>query len=429
MAEIYLYFLIGICAAMLMWGMVRLERVYQYPFFMAAIFLSFIVPQAISLVNAAAGMSLPPAMLEKVLLYSCMCTAMCWIGYQQYQPKQKWLSRLDIVLDDKKLFQAGLLLLLIGYICNFALANIDIERTSVGTWTGPATILAFFGNVIYIALPIFLLGALKRPKFLNISMTVIAAIPILQLIILQGRRQPTMTFLLTIGMAFFLVKNYIPPRLTFIVFVAAAIFVIPVIGALRGEFWTLLFSGDWQAALDASQANLDKVSKGEILELRNAALMIDGADITNRYGYGTGFWDAIIFQYVPGQIVGMSLKRSLQFGTSVNLRALYGYRIPMGTTTTGIGDSYAEFSYFGCLAFAWMGGLFKTLWFSMVYRRSMFSGLLYIGLISPAMVGITHGIGRFLQELIFQTGVMYLVSYYARSRSSFSDRSTHEFIN
>ena len=396
--------------------MLRLERVYQYPFFMAAIFVSFILPQANSLVNNSSSSGfLSPSALEKVLLYSCMCAIMCWIGYQQFQPKEKLLSKLDIFLDDRKLLQAGFVLLSIGHLCNFLLSKITIERSAVnGNWTGPATILYFFSTFIFVALPIFLLHTLRHPNFINITMTVLAAAPILKVIIVDGRRQPTVTFLITVGMAFFLVKNYIPPRWLFIIFVGAAAFVIPVLGQLRGQFWSLLFSGDWQAAVDASQTNFEAVNTGKILELRNAALMMDAADLTNKYGFGTGFWDSIVFQYVPGQIVGFGTKKSLQFGASIDLKEIYGYKVPIGTTTTGIGDSYAELSYFGCLLFAAIGCIFKTLWISMTYRRSMFSSLLYIGLISPAMLGITHGISRFLQEFIFQAGTMYLVSKYAK---------------
>jgi hypothetical protein len=413
MKEIYFYLFIGICSSILMWGMIRLERVYQYPFFMGAIFVSFILPQASALVNSS-SYSLPSTAVEKVLLYSCMCASMCWTGYQFYRPKEKWLSKLDLNLDNHKLFKSAVLFLVVGNLCHFILSRINIQTAnSGGTWTGPATILIFIAGVLNIALPIFLFVALRSPTVINITLTVLAAIPLLQAIILYGRRQPTMILLLIIGMSLFLVKKYIPPRWAFIIFVISAALIIPVLGALRGDFWSLLFKGDWETAWSATQKSLNVITKGEILELRNAAYMIDGADLTNTYGYGTGFWDSIVFQYVPGQIVGFDVKKSFQFGSSLNLREIYGYSAPTGSTTTGIGDSYAEFGYFGCLIFAAIGCMFKTLWFS-IYRGSIFSALLYIGLISSAMVGITHGISRFLQEFIFQTGVMYLVAKYSQ---------------
>jgi hypothetical protein len=417
MSETYLYLFIGICIAITAWGIISLERVYQYPFFMVTIFLSFILPQAISLVNNSFGSVVSQAALQRVLLYSCMCTGMCWIGYQ-YKPNSKWLAKLDIPIDQHKLSIAGTLLIGIGYLCNLLLSRITIQTAANGNWTGPATILYFFGGLIYIGLPIFLLQAVSRPNFINILLVIIAAYPILQTIIISGRRQPTMTFLITIGLSLFIVKRYVPPRWVFITGIILAAYIIPVLGQLRGGFWTLVFSGDWQTVVSSSQQGLNTVSEGKILELRNAALYMDAAEQLNQYGYGTGFWDRIVFQFVPGQIVGFDIKESLQFklGTFGDLQNLYGYAVPNGSTSTGIGDSFMEFGYFGCVIFALIGFLFKNLWISTIYRGSVFSSILYIGLISPAMVGITHGIGRFCQEFIFQTGALFLVTYFSRQK-------------
>jgi len=48
MANFYLLVFISICVAILLWSMIRLERIYQFPFFMVSVFLSFILPQAIA---------------------------------------------------------------------------------------------------------------------------------------------------------------------------------------------------------------------------------------------------------------------------------------------------------------------------------------------------------------------------------------------
>ena len=415
MAEIYYYCFILICIGMLGWGLIRLERVYQYPFFMAAIFVSFILPQAATLIEKQTTVSnITDGGLEKVMLYACMCAAMCWLGYQRYQPQEKWLSKLDIDLNKNKLFQIGCLFLLIGCTCQFLLTKIEIQRSAINnSWTGPATILAFFSGFLVVALPIFLLSALMKPNFINIAMTIVSAAPIMLTIIVSGRRTPTITLLITIGIAYYLTKKYIPPRWIFVAAVIGAVFVIPLLGALRGDFWALLFSGDLQALVDTSNSSLAGVKKQDILELRNAALIINAVDSNHNYALGTGFWNSIVFQYVPGQIVGFDVKRSLQFGANFDLKALYGYVIPNGSTYTGLGDSFAEFGYFGCLIFWAIARLFKTLWISMVSRQSVFSALFYIGIVSPAMLGITHGIGVFLQQLIFQVCVMFLVAKYA----------------
>lgn len=413
MAEIYLNLLILICFCLFAWGLIRVERVYQYPFFMGIIFISFLVPQAFALTQNPGQVS--QVALERVLLVSCACAAACWIGYK-LKPNKKWLVKLDIPIDERKLFKAGIALMVIGFIFIFLINNTAVEKGDNGNWTGLNTIYLFFAQVIYIAFGIFLLQTLKRPNVSNLIFTAITSIPLIQTVILYGRRQPTMTLFVIIGISFFLVRRYTPPRWIFITVIVLMTLLIPLIGLLRGNFWNLIFSGNWQEVLSLSQNTFNYLIKGDLLELRNAALLMDAAEHTNRYGYGTGYWDGLVFQYVPGQIVGYDLKRLLQFNNfeTYDLASMYGYSIPSGSTITGIGDSFIEFSYFGFLSFALIGYIFKNLWISSVYHASTFSRLLYMGLISPAMVGLTHGTGRFFQEAVFQLIFVGLVTYYCR---------------
>ncbi len=73
MAQIYLDILVIICLGLIAWGLVCLERVYQYPFFMGSIFISFLLPQAFALIKNPGQVS--QQALERVLLFSCLCAA------------------------------------------------------------------------------------------------------------------------------------------------------------------------------------------------------------------------------------------------------------------------------------------------------------------------------------------------------------------
>jgi hypothetical protein len=419
MDEIYKYLLFIICIGLLGWGVIRIERIYQYPFFMGIMFTSFILPQAFSLISNPGEIS--QTALENVLLMSCLCAVACWIGYAS-KPNRKWLAKLNVITDERKLFQAGIALMLQGLFFNFLLSRTTIQTSaSMGNnWTGPATIYLFLGQVINIAFGLFLLRFLKHPKLTNLIYVLISGWPLLSSV-LGGRRQPTMTFVIIIGFSLWLVYRCLPPRILIISAIFIAIFIIPVLGELRGGFWDLLLSGNWTEVLSLVQKTFAQQQKGEILELRNAAVFIDATKTTGMYGYGSGWWDSIVFQYVPGQIVGYEFKNSLQFNliTPETLENLYGYKIPTGSTPTGIGDSFKEFGYLGCLIFALMGYIFKHLWISAVYQKSTFSMILYMGLVSPAMVGLTHGIGRFLQESIFQFIFLSLVGYYSKVKRNF----------
>ena len=420
MAEIYRNLLVIICLGLLGWGFIRIERIYQYPFFMGAIFLSFLVPQAFALVENPG--QLDQESLERVLLMSSLCAGACWVGYQG-KPNVKWLTKFQVDINTKKLFRAAIALMVIGYVCYFLRANSTTEITSGGAMSGAGTIYTFLGQTIYIAFSIFILETLKKPSIKNIIFTLCAAwIPIQRILI--GRRQTTMVLVIMIGVSFWFIRRYIPPRWLVITSIFLMMILIPAIGKMRGSFWDTLFSGQWQQILSTSQRALDTQQKGAILELRNAAFLIDATVHLNLYGLGAGWWDAIIQTLIPGQILGFGFKQSLQFNLLSNpnnptlgnsiLYDLYGYSWHPGTTPTGIGDSFVEFGYFGCLIFALIGYLFKNLWVSACYQKSIMSSLLYMGLISSAMIGLTHGIGRFLQEALFQVGVISLVIYYAK---------------
>lgn len=418
MAIVYLYLFIVICIGIVLWSLIRLERAYQYPFIMGAIFISFIFPQAFSLYDNPGSVS--PTALSRVFLMSCLCAAMCWVGYQ-LPPNKQWLKRLNVVVEDKKLLRMGIVLLAISSFFQILLWNTEIQIAANGNWTGVATIYLFFTRLSYIALAIFLMELIKRPSVQHFAFTSLAAVtPILA--ILNGRRQPIMTFLIIIGLAFWFVKRYIPPRIVFASLIILGLYFIPLFGHLRGDTWQLVAKGDVQELSSTSQESLETLMEGDVLELRNAALIMDASTRIGQYGYGTGYWDALVFQFVPGQIIGRELKNSLQFRWGARRGALsyfYRYSIPNGTTPTGMGDAFREFDYFGCLFFALVGMLFRILWISANHFKSVPSMLLYIGLISPAMLTITHGTGYFVIEAAFQLIFVSITVWFSRSNNGY----------
>lgn len=418
--ELYFQVYIVICLALILWGFSRPERIYQYPFFMGVINVIFVLPQAQALIGNPDVVS--QTALERVLLMACICVLMCWVGYAA-DPNDKLLKTLDIKIDDNKLLKAAIVLAIVGWVFGILTGIAAAELT--GLWTGPATIYVFFAQVIYLAFSIFLFRLLKQPSLINFWGTFITIIPIIQTV-LGGRRQPTVTFLVIVGVIFWIVRRLAPPRWLVAILLVSGIYLIPVIGNLRGGFWTLLFNQDWTTLTSASQDALDSVLEGEVLELRNAAVAMDVTQYTGQYQWGVGFWNNLVFQYVPRQILGEGFKNSLMLNAGAeitNASQLLGYEWSLGSTITGIGDSYVQFGYFGSLSFALIGYLFKTLWVASIERKSVVSLLLMIGLISPAMIGVTHGIGRFLQEFVFQVAVVSIVAYYTRSESLVNHKS------
>jgi hypothetical protein len=422
MAELYLYLLVGICAGLLGWGLIRPERVYQYPFFMGGIFVSFILPQAIALINKPGPVS--QQALERVLLMSCLCAAMCWLGYQ-LPPSRNFIKKLDLAIDPKKLFQGGILFVLIGYVSTLLIFRLPESVRENTQWTGIITIYVFFSTLIYPGLTIILLSTLRRPTFSKILLTAFAAALPLQTIILYGRREPTATFILTIGLSLYFICKLVPPRWLVITFVIIALLAIPLTGTYRA----IAKTGDWSKLQEIKPLETLEsfVQEGEGLELMNAALLMDAAVQTNQYGYGVEYWNTFVFRFIPAQLVGVNFKKSLQFQlANYDLKTLYRYNIPLGSTLTGIGDSFTQFDYFGCLFFFFIAHFFKNLWLSANYRNSIVSQIFYVSLFSPAMLSVTHGTVKFIPDLVFNFIFIGALVIYSRQKLSLTPHYLEE---
>jgi hypothetical protein len=416
MAQIYLDIFHIICFGLILWGTFRAERVYQYPFFMGGIFITFISPQAIALLHNPEPVS--SIALNRVFIMCSLCAAMCWVGYQ-FKPNGELLKILKVSVVPRKLFLAGLVLTGICWAASIALSRVAIQTTSYGQLTGLSTILVFLSQTVYVALTIFLLQFLERPSLQRLIWVIIAGAPLLQ-IVLSGRRQPLMALLIVIGLSLWLVRRYVPPRWLFVGLLILGTYIIPVVGALRDKFWTLAFQGQWDNLILASQKAFDNLAEASGSELKNGALIIDLVVRSGQYAYGTEYWDALVFQYVPAQFVGAAFKQSLMMNMGIgnsDISKFYYYAVPAGTTTTGVGESFAQFDYFGCLVFALIGYIFKNLWVSSAEPDKYYGRLLYVSLVTPAMIAVTHSTARFVLDTSFQVIVVTAVIFYSRLKS------------
>jgi hypothetical protein len=423
MAEIYLYLFILICVGSLIWGLIRLERIYQYPFFMGGIFVAFIVPQAIALNN---NPQLPDQQaLERVLLMSCLCAAMCFLGYQ-FKPNHKFIQSSNLPIDEKKLVHGSIAFMVVGFGCKAliirALGSGTAESIN-GQWTGVITIYAFFGQLIYPAFTILLLLTLQRFTVTRFVLTLIAFLVPFDAIVFGGRRETTASIILTFGLAFYFCFRLLPSRLLVIGTLVFAMAAIPLVSQYRN----ISSSGEWYklAEIDFFASLGNQVDTGEVLEFRSGALFMDAAVRSGNYGLGLGYWNTLIFQFIPGQLLGRSFKEDLQLRrTSFDLGTLYNYEAPIGLTPTGISDSFVEFDYFGCLFFFLLGYLFKNLWFSATVGNSIVGRIFYISLLAPALKAVTHSTAICVTDSVFRLIFISCVFFYAYKhppRQSYSD--------
>lgn len=392
-----------ICSLLIFEGINNRHKIYQFPFFMAAIFASFIIPQAFALIYGSYGLDkVPQSAITRVILMSCLCISMCWIGYQLPLPKS-WFAKVPINFDQNKLVVFNIIYIVLGIFFWLLVFRLPDGDKLSGTSTGPYTILVFFAKLFAdtgFALAIINFFTQSK-KSLYFAILICASIMPFYRAVFFGRRTGLAALILIVGIAFYLFRRYVPPRSVIVLALVLVTILIPFLGQQRG-----ILSGKWNNLETINYTeNLENVIQGKsALELRNAALMIDAAANNGKYEWGTIYWNNLVFRYVPAQFLGTQFKKSLLLNKvdyREKLQYQYNYKVPMGSTPTGIGDSFTQFDYFGCLFFVFMAILFKWLWYRAISQNSLIAQVIYMVTCAAAMIAITHATADFIPNVLF----------------------------
>ena len=414
MTEILFYILVAINTALLVWGLRQKENIYQCPFFMGGIFAIFILPQAIALINNPGGLRQED--LQTIFAMASLCLAMIWFGYKMGNSRE---FRDKVAnpenFSEKKMFQGGIAFVCVAYFFHFKILKLPEEIRNESNWFGIITVYYFFRCLIYPGFTIIFLRTLASLNWFNLMATLLAGALPLNLIIFEGRREVTATFLLTIGLSLFFKKKWCPPRLLVSIALFSTMIAIPLIGIYRG----VAKNRDWAklSEVNFKEEFLKYMKEGETLELRNAGYMIQYALETNSYALGAGYWDAMVFRFVPAQFLGKNFKDSLMIRPRDLIRneleSRVSYKIPTGLTYTGIGDAFLQFGFLGSLFFFLLSFFFKKLWIKAA-SGNLYRQIFYIQLISPAMLTATHDTVGFLPNLTFNILFLGILGWYAK---------------
>jgi hypothetical protein len=422
MEHLYFWTLSALVGGTLIHGLVKTGRFFEYPYFMATAFAVFIIPQAVSLVRFPGAVN--EEWLGNTLLMACFCFGMCSLGYRinvslaegaRVTPPMLW----------QRLFLGSLVFIAISYYFNFLISRMMPEETGGSMWTGPVTIYGFFALLIYPAFAVCLRYAIETGRLIGWAATIVAALPPLQTA-LNGRREATVQFALTLCLTLFFARGMRPPRLAIAAVIGAAMLAIPATGTYRG----LIAERDWKGLrqIDLIENFRVYLTQESILELRNGALLIEASAQAANYEWGTGYWDQLVFRFVPAQWFGDEFKQSLMFHSSderlMEDLLVLGYEIPGGSTLTGIGDSFQQFGYFGCLFFAVLGVFFRSLWEATKRPNALVAQLFYIQISTSAMRAVTHQTVDFLPGVVYQAIFLGILALFARAPNTAANQTT-----
>ena len=398
MSEVYLWIFAALLVGGLARGLLQPARMYQYPYFMAAAFAVFLFPQAVSLIRDP-GIAVDG--VEPVLLMANLCLIMVYVS-SLFPTVRGVVKATTVELSETRLLQAGFALTVIG-----ACASIAVQRAAATyqgqLWTGQITIYDFFATLELPGAVIALTLALRRGGLVPWILTGIAFLPPLQTVLFAGRRETASYLLIAVGLTIYYRTRWTPPRVTIAAALVFAMLIIPAVGRYRDI--SAKEGGAALAKIDLL-GNFGSFTKhSSVLELRNAAMLIEETEATSAYELGTGYWDEVVWRYVPAQLLGTDFKRSLMFhynelDQQKGLKQL-GYVEALGSTSTGVGDSFVQFGFAGCIFFLIVGVLMRSLWVASLCRGGIFAQLLYITSVTSAMRAVTNQTTDFLPGLIF----------------------------
>ncbi len=412
MIAFYFWLFVALLLVPLVWMILRPERAYEFPFFMAAAFAIFILPQAYSLRLFPDGVS--EQSVADVLLMSILCLAACGLGYR-LTPNRSVLQHASVPVDSDRLFHVGVVFVGLGFIFSRLLGRTDVQFSDAGGMTGAATILLFFQGLAFPGFAICLMTALRRPTTVNIAASLAGIILPLQAAVI-GRREPAVLLGMTVMLGLYFGRGVKPPRWLVPVAMVVAMLAIPATGTYRG----LQAEKNWGEIRQIDLVGNFKafVTQESVLELRNAAAVIEATKATGDYQWGAGYWNHLVFRFVPAQILGAGFKESLKIKTQSRLIETgvtqAGFEVSVGSTITGMGDTFQQFGWFGCLFFALMAVIFHSLWVASLRPSAFFPQLLYISLCTVAMRAVTHWTLDFFPGLFYNLAFLSLGLLYAR---------------
>ena len=412
MTQFYFWLFVLLAAGAVGYALWKPARMFEYPAFMGFAFAAFLLPQAVSLMRFPGGVQ--GESVQAVLLMGCLCLGAVLLGYL-LRPNLMLVAWTARAMDMRKLFHVGLAFVAISYGFQRALGSIDVQFAETGGMTGAGTILLFFQQLCYPGFAICLFCAVRRPTVVNVLASLAGLLPLLQAVVI-GRREGTALVALIVLMAFFFERKWVPPRWLFAAGLAGAMLLIPATGTYRelasekgvAAIWDINFLGNFKQFM---------FEESPILELRNGAAVIEATRATGHYEYGSGYWNHLVFRFVPAQLVGKKFKDSLKvrhpWDMGEESMTETGFEFSRGSTVTGLGDTYQQFGWFGCLFFVFMAVAFKSLWQAAQQPDAMFAKLLYVLSCTSGMRAVTHWTLDFLPGLFYFVIFLGLAMLYA----------------
>lgn len=401
-----------LCGGLIVWGLVKRERLVQFPFLAAwAVALQFL-PQFYAVRSSV--MPYPSDGLPKVLLMTLLCLGMTAVGYSMAAQRGRSLR---CRFDGRRLLMGAAVLVAIGQLFGFLISRLPEEQTRVSQWSGRPVAYIFFARLapygFAIALALFLRFRNKWALLLMIPNVVSA----LSVIVLYGRRTPTAEFFLALLCFLWFTKKWLPPRPVMI----AGILVFGIFVLSAGDYRYAMLSDRedrWDQVREIDylgHLRPDSIAQDSAHEMTNAMYNMSAVTRTGEFDLGLSLYNGLVDAYVPRQLVGEQVKASLKVPIPDPAFAVYGFEPYVGSCQTGIAEAFLSFWYFGCFLYFLLGYVMRRIW-NAAMAGSLPSQVIYVSLLALYLGTYNGSIHNFTVPWVHLLAFLGPVLLWARVR-------------
>jgi hypothetical protein len=238
--------------------------------------------------------------------YAFLCVLVFGVGFNRGKARQRltFLDRMGIArnvqFNERRLRSVAIFMALVGFIAFSAASRIANEQGLGSQWTGPATFVFMFGQMLNWAFALSVLLVFKNSTRLN----VLVCILIFGLVILQmsgyiKRNAVFEIFIIFVG-AGVLVRGWKPPLALVLVACVGGTILIHEVSAIRGyakdngvNMFTAVFSG---AAVRSFRED-DAVST---TEMQQAIFDVSRTHSSLQLDWGATYWNKLVHRWVSG---------------------------------------------------------------------------------------------------------------------------------
>jgi len=416
MTEILLWLLMFSGAAILVWGLQRRDRMIQFPFLAAVVFIGWVTPQLFGLTSYP---SRPPGALEKTIFMAWLCLLACWAGYVV---NRRPVRLFEWRFGRRRLAWASAALSLLGAFFFYQVSQLAVDAIERfgGQWTGVITIYVFLARLLTVGFAMALLLHLAKPTWPTLVIVLFGLLFYLDRILIHGGRAAAVELCLMVLMGLWFQRRWLPSRSLMIgAFLVGALFVNSI-----GDYRSTMLGKDrysWSGAGVAKILEIDFVGKllriveGEerSFELYNAMLSIEATDRRRDFDYGLSLWNGFVQRYIPGQLLGPGVKRSLYIEKGDSARQVFGLVPHLGSTMTGLTDAFESFWFFGAIKFFVIGFIMSRWWFA-ARAGNRVAQLVLMLCIAASLEAITHTTHHFFVVFVEIVTFMLPALLYAR---------------